>query len=99
MVSMVAQERMFCSFLMSEQEQRLALAVQTARLRLLGQVDAPVMATSQLRITPSAPNADVDESARNEVTLARPVSDRRCLLEAERASLHLRTGEGGLALW
>ena len=39
----------------------------------------------------------MDESPRKEVTLARPVNDRRCLLEAERASLHLRTGEGGLA--
>ena len=39
----------------------------------------------------------MDESPRKEVTLARPVNDRRCLLEAERASLYLRTGEGGLA--
>jgi hypothetical protein len=41
MVSMVAQERMFRSFLMSEQEQRLALAMQTARLRLLAKMMPP----------------------------------------------------------
>ena len=46
-----AQERLFCSFLVTEQKQRLALAVQTARL-VAGQGDAaPMMATSQLRVT------------------------------------------------
>ncbi|HJY74574.1 MAG TPA: hypothetical protein VJ347_22595, partial [Streptosporangiaceae bacterium] len=39
----------------------------------------------------------MDESARQEVILAWPAGDRRRLLEAERASLHLRNGESGLA--
>ena len=39
----------------------------------------------------------MDESARQEVFVAWPVDERRRLLEAERASLHLRKGESGLA--
>ena len=60
----------------------------------------PIMATSQLRVIPSGaagPYADVDESARQEVIVAWPVDERRRLLKAERASLHLRKGESGLA--
>jgi hypothetical protein len=39
----------------------------------------------------------VDESACQEVIVARPVDERRRLLGAERASSHLRKGESGLA--
>ena len=39
----------------------------------------------------------MDESARQEVIVAWPVDERRRLLKAERASLHLRKGESGLA--
>ena len=39
----------------------------------------------------------MDESARQEVIAAWPVDERRRLLEAERATLHLRKGESGLA--
>src|SRR5215472_2479588 len=61
---------------------------------------SPMVATSQPgspRRRPSAPYADVDESARQEVVVAWPVDERRGVLAAERASLHLRTGESGLA--
>src|SRR5215471_12888894 len=53
--------------------------------------------SGSLRRRPSAPYADVDESARQEVVISWPVDERRRLLAAERASLHLRTGESGLA--
>jgi hypothetical protein len=39
----------------------------------------------------------VDESARQEVIVAWPAGDGRRLLDAERAGLHLRKGESGLA--
>src|SRR5579863_4900917 len=50
-----------------------------------------------LRRRSPAPYADVDESARQEVILAWPARQRRRLFEAERPSLHLRTGQSGLA--
>src|SRR5215472_14662188 len=94
---------MFCSFLVVEQEQPLALAVRTARRRLLAKVmppppdDGNIAAQGHSVGGRRPPYADVDESARQEVVVAWPVDERRRLLAAERASLHLRTGESGLA--
>jgi hypothetical protein len=45
----------------------------------------------------SAPYADLDESARQEVIVAWSVGECRRLRKAERASLYLREGEGRLA--
>src|SRR5690348_18387946 len=39
----------------------------------------------------------MDESARQEVILAWPVDERRRLLPAEHAGVHLRAGQSGLA--
>jgi hypothetical protein len=46
---------------------------------------------------PLAPDADVDEPARQEVILAWPAGERRRLLQAEGPGLHLGKGESGLA--